>query len=149
MVLRPILIKNSVPFIFVVCQGFSNPNPHNLRVKDIVEFGEKISGSSVALQSVNIQGFFPNLNSVFYSILNPLPPINCCEFLEKEQELGTSFKLVIPGWKNTLLCKIENMDFDVNEQTGDIYYNITLKEDRENKSRNIDRETGLLERGGS
>ena len=143
------LINNkNIPFVFVVPPvDLATNRSQKIVVKEIIDFGEKTNEKGTKnLNRVTFSGFFPNINSNFYDILNPLTPIMCVEYLTKAMNDNEIFKLIVPEWAKFIRCRIESFSDTYQDHTGDIYYNITLVEERSEFNNIIDELTGLYRR---
>ena len=136
------------PFIFVIPPtGLVTDRSQNIKIKNIIDKGEMTNNKGTKnLSRISFSGFFPSISSNFYSFLNPMPPITCVEYLNKSMTDNEKFKLIVPQWSKFLRCRIENFTDIYNDHTGDIYYEITLIEERSEYDNNIDELTGLLKR---
>lgn len=136
------LIENFLPFVFVIPPvDFSTELRTNHESIQIVDMGEVTVTGKRQLQRVSWSGFFPSIGSHFSSILSPpAPEMTLTDWMEK----GTTLKLIVPQWTYFLRCKIENLTFSRQDHTGDLYYTITLIEERRDISTSLDVVTGLI-----
>lgn len=140
------LINKSVPFIFVIPPSdLSWDHRQSMEGIDIIDFGEKIFSGKKKATRVNFSGFFPGLNSNFFSTLNPLPPLACIELLKSWKDNEDILKFLIPEWGQHLKCRIESIREHRRDHTGDIYYEISLIEEFTHQNL-IDVATGLYRR---
>lgn len=143
------LIDGIIPFVFVIPPTdlrFSQAQDH--KPIDIIDFGEVMRNGQRKAIRITFSGFFPNINSYFYNPkLNPLGAKPSSDWLRFAMNTNKKLKIVIPEYLEFLKCKIESFDIEYKDHTGDIYYNISLVEDRESdKSTTIDYVTGLMNR---
>lgn len=138
----------NIPFVFVVPPvDLATNRSQNIVVKNIIDLGEKTNTKGTKnLNRVTFSGFFPNINSHFYNPVNPLTPIMCVEYLTKAMNDNVIFKLIVPEWTKFIRCRIESFNDSYTDHTGDIYYNITLVEERTEYNNVIDELTGLYRR---
>lgn len=133
------LVSGFIPFVFVVPPtDFAVSGAQNHKPIEIVDSGEVVRNGQRQCLRVSFSGFFPNINSSFYSLLNPMPPKACEDFLRDKMNKNTVFKLFIPEWIQFVRVKIENLDIIYTDHTGDIYYNISLVEERADISTTVD-----------
>ena len=59
---------------------------------------------------------------------NPLPPILAVQTLESWKDSGKELKLIVVPDGHFLKCKIENIEIEHREHTGDMYFTISLVE---------------------
>lgn len=138
-----------LPFVFVIPPidlVFSDSQNH--KPIDIIDLGEVVRNGKRKAIRVTFSGFLPSVNSYFYNpILNPLGAKPSSDWLRYAMHTNKTLKLIIPEYLEFLKCKIEGFDTKYQDHTGDIYYSISLVEDREaDKSTTIDLVTGLLKR---
>ncbi|MGL5125226.1 MAG: peptidoglycan-binding protein [Fusobacteriaceae bacterium] len=133
------LLLGYVPFVFVVPPvDFTVTKITNHESVQIVDKGEITINGNRQLQKISFSGFFPNTKSNLYSLLNPLPPKVCEETLNYNLLENTICKLIVPEWLHFFKCKIESFTINHQDHTGDIYYSITLIEEREDISTMLD-----------
>lgn len=142
------LISNFKPFVFVVPPAdLRVENAQNHKPINIIDVGEIIRNGTPNAVRISFSGFFPSANSQFYdATLNPLPALACVEYLKMEAEKNTVFSFMILEWGTFLKCKIENLQEIYNDHTGDIYYQISLVEEKSTTSSVKNMITGLLGR---
>lgn len=140
--------KRMIPFVFVVPpKDLTTSRSQNIVVKDIIDFGQKTNEKGTKnLNRVTFSSFFPNFNSNFYDLTNPLTPIMCVEYLTKAMNDNEVFKLIVPEWAKFSRCRIESLTDTYQDHTGDIYYTITLVEERVEANNVIDKLIGLYRR---
>lgn len=129
------LLNKRIPFVFVVPPiDLSLDHGQGMEYIDIIDLGEvAFTGKRKAIK-ISFSGFFPNVNSNFYSFLNPMPPLACVELLKDWKDNGIVFKLIVPEWGQYISCKIESFREYRKDHTGDIYYELTLVEESGNQS---------------
>ena len=126
-----ILINEYAPFLF-------SATPLDMRIKtgqrtqtiNIIEFGELTNVGDKVCDTITFSSFFPSLKSPFYSFENPLLPQLCVKTLEKWKEDKDILTFVIPEFFIAKKCKIVNFNHIYDERTGDINFEIKLKEVR-------------------
>lgn len=141
-----ILINKMIPFVFVV-------PPENLKIQsgqsnkliDIIDFGEISVIGNEKISRINFSTFIPNLKSPFYNLKNPLIPSAAIEFLKKWKRDKAELTFTVPEFLIYYKCKIELLDVNINERTGDIHVSLTLIEQRQ-QNRVTDNITGLFKR---
>ena len=141
-----ILINKMVPFVFVV-------PPQNLKIQsgqsnkfiDIIDFGEISVIGNEKVSRINFSTFIPNFKSPFYSLKNPLLPSAAIELLKKWKKDKAELTFTVPEFLMYYKCKIELLDININERTGDIHVSLTLIEQRK-QNRVTDNITGLFKR---
>ncbi|MGL4569313.1 MAG: peptidoglycan-binding protein [Fusobacteriaceae bacterium] len=135
-----------VPFVFVVPPiDLSLDHGQGMEYVDIIDLGEiAFTGKRKAIK-ISFGGFFPNVDSNFYSYMNPMPPSACISFLKDLKDKGTVVKLTIPEWGQFISCKIETFREYRKDHTGDIYYELKLVEESESQTL-LDKVTGLYRR---
>ena len=141
--------ETGIPFVFVIPPtdlAFSYVQNH--KPINIIDIGEVLRNGQRQCIKASFSGFFPSVNSYYYNPnLNPLGAKPSSDWLAYAMQNNRKLKLIIPEYLEFLRCKIEAFDPSYPNHTGDIYYNITLVEDRESdKSTTIDLVTGLLSR---
>lgn len=141
-----ILINKMVPFVFIV-------PPQNLKIQsgqsnkfvDIIDFGEISVIGNEKVSRINFSTFIPNFKSPFYSLKNPLLPSAAIELLKKWKKDKAELTFTVPEFLMYYKCKIELLDININERTGDIHVSLTLIEQRK-QNRVTDNITGLFKR---
>lgn len=141
-----ILANGMTPFIFVV-------PPQNLKIQtgqssktvDIIDYGEISVIGNEKVARITFSTFIPNIKSPFYSLKNPLPPSAAVELLKLWKKNKTKLTFIVPEFLVSYKCKIELLDINIVERTGDIDVSLTLIEQRE-KDRVTDNLTGLFNR---
>ncbi|MGL4402421.1 MAG: peptidoglycan-binding protein [Fusobacteriaceae bacterium] len=140
------LLNKMVPFVFVVPPvDLSLDHGIGMEYIDIIDLGEVVFTGEKKAIKISFSGFFPNVNSNFYSFLNPMPPGVCVELLKKFKNDGAILKFIVPEWGRYISCKIEVLREYTKDHTGDIYYELTLVEETGNQSI-LDTVTGLYKR---
>ncbi len=149
---RPLITlidENYVPFVFVISPtDLIISNSQNHKPIEIVDLGEVLRDGSRQAIRVSFSGFLPSINSYFYQPkYNPLGAKPSADWLTHAMQNNKKMKLVIPQYLEFLKCKIESFEKEYRDHSGDIYYRITLVEDRESgKSTTVDLVTGLKDR---
>lgn len=141
-----ILANGMTPFIFVV-------PPQSLKIQtgqinktvDIIDFGEVSVIGNEKVSRINFTTFIPNIKSPFYSLKNPLSPSVAVKLLKTWKKNKSELTFIVPEFLITYKCKIELLDININERTGDIDVSLTLIEQRQN-DRITDNITGLFKR---
>lgn len=141
--------STNIPFVFVIPPvdlTFSQAQNH--KPIEIVDLGEVLRNGQRQAIRVSFSGFLPSVNSYFYSpSLNPLGAKPSSDWLRHCMQTNEKLKIIIPEYLEFLKCKIESLETRYQDHTDDIYYNITLVEDREaDKSTTVDLITGLIKR---
>lgn len=106
--------------------SFSQANKNT--TADIVNFGEVTIIGQKALASTSISAFFPNKNYSFVSYKGFPKPKNCVNLIKSWMD--NPVRLIITGTNVNMLMTIESFNFSEQDATGDIYYNLELKEYR-------------------
>lgn len=142
------LVNGLFPFIFVIPPTdikFSQTQNH--KPVEIIDLGEVLRDGIRQSIRVSWSGFFPAINSHFYTpLLNPLGAKPSADYLRDCMQKNVKFKLIIPEYLEYLNCKIESFEVEYRDHTGDAYYNISLVEDRQGMSITVDLVTGLRSR---
>jgi hypothetical protein len=141
-----ILADRMKPFVFVI-------PPLDLEVKtsqkteriNIISYGEKNKTGKKNVESITFSSFFPNLDSNFYSLVNPLTPILAVETLVNWKDTEKVLTFMIPEFLISKKVQITEFTYSIRERTGDIDFSITLTEYR-SQGRQSNLLTGLLER---
>ncbi|MGL5049723.1 MAG: hypothetical protein ACRC6E_03710 [Fusobacteriaceae bacterium] len=143
------LIEGYIPFVFVVPPtDLSITTEMGSKSISIIDLGEMVRSGKVGATRINFSGFFPSIKSHFYdAILNSKSSLVAVEYLKHKMKEGTIFKFAIPEWGTFLNCKIESFSESYTDHTGDIYYSISLVEERTTESLITNIITGLLGRG--
>lgn len=142
-----ILLNKKTPFIFVV-------PPNSLKIQslqsdkfvDIIDFGEINVMGKEKINRINFSTFFPNIQSPFYSLKNPLLPTAGVALLQKWRKDRSNLTFMVPELLITYKCQIEGIDTVVEERTGDISIALTLVEKRQ-QDKITDSVLGLFKRG--
>lgn len=141
-----ILINKMVPFVFVVPpQSLKIQSGQSNKFVDIIDFGEISVIGNEKISRINFSTFIPNLKSPFYNLKNPLLPSAAVELLKKWKKDKAELTFTIPEFLMYYKCKIELLDININERTGDIHVSLTLIEQRQ-QNRVTDNITGLFKR---
>ena len=142
------LINNLVPFVFVIPPtDLKISQSQNHKPIEIIDLGEILRDGKRQTIRVSWRGFFPSTDSHFYDTrLNPLGAKPSSDYLRHALQTNIKFKLVIPEYLEYLNCKIQSLETEYRDHTGDIYYRIELVEDRQGSSTTVDLATGLLNR---
>ena len=138
-----------IPFVFVIPPtDLSFSYFQNHKSIEIIKLGEVLRNGERKAIRVSFSSFFPSINSYHYKpLLNPLGAKPSSDWLIHAMNTNKKLKLVIPEYLEFLRCKIESFEIRYQDHTGDIYYSISLIEDREaDKITTIDLVTGLLKR---
>ncbi len=141
-----ILANGIIPFTFVV-------PPLDLEIKtsqktekiSIISYGEKNKTGKKNVESITFSSFFPNLNSNFYSLVNPLTPILAVETLTNWKDNEKILTFIVPEFLISKKVQITEFIYSIRERTGDIDFSITLTEYR-SQGRESNLLTGLLKR---
>lgn len=141
-----ILINGLIPFVFAV-------PPQNLKIQkgqsnklvEIIDFGELSIIGNEKVSKITFSTFIPHLKSPFYDLKNPLIPSAAVELLNKWKKDKAELTFMVPELIITYKCKIELLDINVSERTGDIHISLTLIEQRQ-QDRVTDSITGLFKR---
>lgn len=142
------LIANFAPFVFVVPPtDFSVSHTQDIASYNIMGKGEVKGKGTPNCRVVSFSGHFPNVNSSLYSMLNPLTPLACQEYLTFIKDKDIPCSIIVPEWGEFLKVKIQDLTFTRSDHTGDIDYTITLVENRQTFSNLVDMVTGLFTRG--
>lgn len=141
-----ILINGMIPFVFVVPpQSLKIQTAQSNKIVDIIDFGELSVIGNEKVAKISFSTFIPNIKSPFYDLKNPLTPSAATELLKKWKKDKASLNFMVPELIITYKCKIEILDINVNERTGDIHVSLTLTEQRQ-QDRVTDNITGLFKR---
>lgn len=141
-----ILINKMIPFVFVVPpQSLKIQSGQSNKFVDIIDFGEVSVIGNEKISRINFSTFIPNLKSPFYNLKNPLLPSAAVELLKKWKKDKAELTFTIPEFLMYYKCKIELLDININERTGDIHVSLTLIEQRQ-QNRVTDNITGLFKR---
>lgn len=141
-----ILINKMIPFVFVVPpQSLKIQSGQSNKFVDIIDFGEISVIGNEKISRINFSTFIPNLKSPFYDLKNPLLPSAAVELLKKWKKDKAELTFTIPEFLMYYKCKIELLDININERTGDIHVSLTLIEQRQ-QNRVTDNITGLFKR---
>lgn len=142
------LLNGRVPFVFVIPPvdlTWESSQAH--KPINIIDVGEVVRNGLPNATRISFSGFFPSIKSHFYDpMLNPLPALPCVEYLKYEMAKNTVFKFLVPEWGTYLSCKIESFTESYTDHTGDIYYSITLVEEKSQVSTIVKAVSGLLGR---
>ena len=141
-----ILADGLKPFVFSV-------PPLDLEIRtsqkteriNIISYGEKNKTGKRNVESITFSSFFPAINSVFYSLVNPLTPILAVKLLNKWKNEEKILTFLVPEFLISKKCQITEFNYAIRERTGDIDFSITLTEYR-NQGRQTISLTGLFER---
>lgn len=141
-----ILINNKIPFVFVI-------PPLNLNITcnqitnsvNIIDFGEKVNFGEKTADRINFSTFLPALTSNFFSLKNPLPPSAAIEVLKRWKKEKGDLTFIVPELGIFYKCKLEKVQYTVNERTGDIDISVDLIETR-SQGKITDSITGLFKR---
>lgn len=141
-----ILINKMTPFVFVVPpQSLKIQSGQSNKFVDIIDFGEISVIGNEKISRINFSTFIPNLKSPFYNLKNPLLPSAAVELLKKWKKDKAELTFTVPEFLIYYKCKIELLDININERTGDIHVSLTLIEQRQ-QNRVTDNITGLFKR---
>ena len=141
-----ILINGLVPFVFVVPpKSLKIQTAQNNKLIDIIDFGELSVIGNEKVAKISFSTFIPNIKSPFYDLKNPLIPSAAVELLKKWKKDKSELTFMVPELIITYKCKIEILDINVNERTGDIEVSLTLVEERQ-QDKVTDNITGLFKR---
>lgn len=141
-----ILINGLVPFVFVVPpKSLKIQTAQNNKLIDIIDFGELSVIGNEKVAKISFSTFIPNIKSPFYDLKNPLIPSAAVELLKKWKKDKSELTFMVPELIITYKCKIEILDINVNERTGDIEVSLTLVEQRQ-QDKVTDNITGLFKR---
>ena len=142
------LITNMNPFVFVIPPtDIKSTEVQNHKPIEIIDLGEIVRNGIRQCIRVSWSGFFPAVNSYFYTpLLNPLGAKPSADYLRDCMQKNVKFKLIIPEYLEYLNCKIESFEVEYRDHTGDAYYTISLVEDRQGMSTTVDLITGLRSR---
>jgi hypothetical protein len=141
-----ILINKMIPFVFVVPpQTLKIQSGQSNKFVDIIDFGEISVIGNEKISRINFSTFIPNLKSPFYNLKNPLLPSAAVELLKKWKKDKAELTFTVPEFLIYYKCKIELLDININERTGDIHVSLTLMEQRQ-QNRVTDNITGLFKR---
>lgn len=142
------LIDGFKPFVFVIPPVDLNIiSRQSQKPVNIIDVGEIVRNGKPDCVRVTFSGFFPSAKSHFYDpTLNPLPALACVEYLKLEMSKNTVFNFLIPEWGTFLRCKIEEFEETYADHTGDIYYRLSLVEEKSTSSSIVNAVTGLLRR---
>lgn len=133
------LDESYIPFIFTVPPtDFRVTSQQSHAPVDIIDFGEKVLDGTRGCVRVSWSGMFLHPRHGWIpngeDILNFLPPKTCEMNLRNYMNNNEKFKLFVPEWLEYIKCKIESFEITYRDHTGDIYYNISLVEEREGLS---------------
>ena len=81
------------------------------------------------LTEISWSGFFPMRKQTYCEYSNLLSPSNSVNLIEKMKQNGI-VQLIITGVPVSMTCTIESFKWGEQDGTGDIYYDISLKEYR-------------------
>lgn len=142
------LINKLVPFVFVIPPvDLKISQSQNHKPIEIIDIGEILRDGKRQTIRISWSGFLPSIDSHFYDPkLNPMGAKPSSDYLRNALQKNVKFKLVIPEYLEYFNCKIESFETEYKDHTGDIYYQITLVEDRQGLSTTVDLTTGLLSR---
>lgn len=137
--------KTFIPFVFVVPPLDLEINTEQqIKSVNLIQFGEYTKAGERNCDTISFSSFFPSTKSNFYSILNPMLPFMCVKMLTIWKDNGDELKLIIPEFMITKSVIITNFRHIYDERTGDISFDISLKEKREKKE--VNKWLGLIER---
>lgn len=141
-----ILINKMIPFVFVVPpQSLKIQSGQSNKLVDIIDFGEISVIGNEKISRINFTTFIPSFKSPFYNLKNPLLPSAAVELLKKWKKDKAELTFIVPEFLIYYKCKIELLDININERTGDIHVSLTLIDQRQ-QNRVTDNITGLFKR---
>lgn len=142
-----ILLNGKRPFVFVVPPlDLEITTEQNTTTVNIIDFGEKVNFGEKRADRISFSTFLPSITSHFFSLKNPLPPTAAIELLKKWKKERKDLIFIVPELVITYKCKIEKLQYNVIERTGDINLSISLIETRD-QGKVTDNITGLFKRG--
>lgn len=141
--LKPHLImldESYMPFAFTVPPtDFSVSSSQSHESVNIIDFGEKYLDGTQGCLKISWSGIFLHSRHSWvpngeYMLGQFIPPKVCEETIRSYMVNNEKLKLFIPEWLEYIKCKIESFEITHRDHTGDIYYNISLIQEREGLS---------------
>lgn len=138
--------KTMLPFVFAVPpEDLEIQAEQQIRSVNLIQFGEYLKAGERNCDVITFSSFFPDVKSTFYKpLLNPMLPLMCVKTIVNAKDNGRVFKFVVPEFFISKDVVIESFKHIYNERTGDINFEITLREIR--KKGKINKWLGLIER---
>lgn len=110
------------PSDFEKVTGVNNSTTNIIGLGEINVLGKK------KLATIPIKTFWPAQQYDFCDCDVTLKPYEFVEKIEKLMNENKTFQLIITGTTINMLCAIENFSYGENDGSGDVYFNLELKE---------------------
>lgn len=143
-----VLTYNGESFTFPVTPGtFRNESGNNNSTVNVNALGEMNMIGTRKLETVSFQSFFPAQRYGFEVAPGPSPNV-CVQKIKQISRTKKPCRIAITGTAVSMTCTIEDFDHWEQDGTGDIYFQISLKEYRyfRPESETSDDVTGLKSR---
>lgn len=122
-------VTNNINFQFPVNpSSYSLKTGNNNTVVIVEKLGEINLLGKPKLAEINLEGFFPNQNYSFCKYTGFPIPYDCVKIIETWRINNVAPRLIITGTDVNMLVSIEGFEHGENDSTGDIQFNLTLKE---------------------
>ena len=89
------------------------------------------------LKAITINTFFPNQKYNFVEYTSFPEPYNCVKKIDKWRRSGEPIRLIITTTGINLLVAIESFSYGEEDGTGDVYYDLELKEYKKLKTKKV------------
>ena len=110
------------PSDFEKATGVNNSTTNIIGLGEINVLGKK------KLATIPIKTFWPAQQYDFCDCDVTLKPYEFVEKIEKLMNENKTFQLIITGTSVNMLCAIESFSYGENDGSGDVYFNLELKE---------------------
>lgn len=141
-----ILINKLYPFVFPVPPKVLKIQTAQTTVNvDLIDFGEKVNIGERQCDRISFETFLPHTSSQFFQTINPLAPLAGVTMLKNWASDKAALTFLVPEMLITYKCSITNLDYSLNDKTGDIYISLQLVERRQ-QNKVTDNVTGLFSR---
>lgn len=96
-------------------------------VVNVIRIGDINLKGKTGLREVSLSSFFPAQSYNFSNTAEVTPPLSCVEQIESWRNGDSPIRVIITGVLN-MECTIEAFNYGERDASGDIYYNMALKE---------------------
>ena len=119
------------PSEFTVTVGSKNT------VVNVVNLGDINLIGNTGLREITLSSFFPAKDYNFSNNGERKKPLTYIKKIEEWRKSGNPIRVIITGEILNMLCTIESFSYKEQDATGDIYYEIALKEYKKIKVRKV------------
>lgn len=125
----------------IIPSVFEIKTTNNNTTVDINSRGEINMIGKTGLASISISSFFPNQEYSFALYKGFPKPSECIKMIKKWESSGKPIRLIVTGTAINYAMAIESFSYGEQDGTGDVYFDLDLKEYRFVKSSTVNRVT--------